>query len=150
MYERVTRLVLAFMAVGEVIIGAWAGFAPRSFYDDFPSSGRPWVSPDGPYNEHLVRDVGVLNLALAVVIVAALVWLSRPLVRATAVAWLVYSVPHLVYHARHLDPFDTTDQVSMIASLVLAPLLGVALLVLSNRLQTVPSPTSSREHARTQ
>ena len=35
------------------------------FYDDFPGLGRSWVAADGPYNEHLVRDVGALNLALA-------------------------------------------------------------------------------------
>ena len=37
---------------------------PAAFYDDFPGLGRMWVAPDGPYNQHLVRDVGELNLAL--------------------------------------------------------------------------------------
>ena len=44
--------------------------APKSFYEDFPGAGRVWVAVDGPYNEHLVRDVGSLNLALAFVAVA--------------------------------------------------------------------------------
>ena len=62
--------------------GFWAAFAPRSFYADFPGAGRHWISPDGPYNQHLIRDVGELNLALFVVVLAAAVTLSLPLVRA--------------------------------------------------------------------
>jgi hypothetical protein len=134
MYDRATRLVLVFMAIPGLLVGLWAAFAPRSFYDDFPGAGREWVSPDGPYNEHLVRDVGVLFLALVVVTIAALVWLTPPLVRATAWGWLIYGVPHLVYHVRHRDVYDAVDQVSNLFSLLLAPVLAMALLVLSNRL----------------
>jgi hypothetical protein len=131
-HDRLLRVILALLAAPSVLIGVWAGFAPRSFYDDFPGGGRSWIAPDGPFNEHLVRDVGVLNLALAVVTIAALVYLTKPLVRATAVAWLVYGIPHLVYHARHGGPFDTADQVSILTSLAVAPILAVALLVLSS------------------
>jgi len=39
---------------------------PRSFYDDFPL-GRGWIAASGgAYNEHLVRDVGGLFLALVI------------------------------------------------------------------------------------
>jgi hypothetical protein len=127
------RIGLAVLAVPALIIGVWAAFAPRSFYDDFPGLGRMWVAPDGPYNEHLVRDVGELNLALAVVTVIALVALTPILVRAVLAGWIVYSVPHLVYHLRHLDPFATDDQVSIIASLALVPVLAVVLLVIEGR-----------------
>ena len=130
-HDRVVRVLLVIMGVPSILIGVWAGFFPRGFYDDFPGAGRAWVAPDGPFNEHLVRDVGVLNLSLAVVTIAAAIWLTRPLVRATAVAWLVYGVPHLVYHVRHRSPFDTDDQVSIVASLALAPILAIAILVLS-------------------
>jgi hypothetical protein len=130
-HERTLRILLVIMGVPSILIGVWAGFFPRGFYDDFPGVGRTWVAPDGPFNEHLVRDVGVLNLSLAVVTIAAAIWLTRPLVRATAVAWLVYGVPHLVYHVRHRSPFDTDDQVSIVASLALAPILAITLLVLS-------------------
>jgi hypothetical protein len=129
----VLRIGLAFLAVPSVVIGVWAAFAPRGFYEDFPGFGRMWVAPDGPYNEHLVRDVGELNLALAVITVIALVALTPMLVRAVLVGWLVYSVPHLVYHLRHLDPFQTDDQVSIIASLALVPVLAIVLLVIELR-----------------
>ena len=81
-HQGALRILLVLLGVPSVVIGLWAGLAPRGFYDDFPGAGRSWVAPDGPFNEHLVRDVGVLNLALAVVTIAAAVWLTRPLVRA--------------------------------------------------------------------
>ena len=143
-HDRVVRVLLVIMGVPSILIGVWAGFFPRGFYDYFPGAGRVWVAPDGPFNEHLVRDVGVLNLSLAVVTIAAAIWLTRPLVRATAVAWLVYGVPHLVYHVRHRSPFDTDDQVSIVASLALAPILAIAILVLS-RDERADSPVTVRD-----
>ena len=131
MHDRALRVLLVVMGVPSLLVGVWASFFPRGFYDDFPGAGRTWIAPDGPFNEHLVRDVGELNLALAVVTIAAAIWLTRPLVRATAIAWLVYGIPHLVYHVRHRSPFDTDDQVSIVASLALAPILAIAVLVLS-------------------
>ena len=74
----------------------------------------------------------------------AAIWLTRPLVRATAIAWLVYGVPHLVYHVRHRSPFDTDDQVSIVASLALAPILAIAILVLS-RDERADSPVTVRD-----
>jgi hypothetical protein len=137
------RVGLAVLAVPSLLIGVWAAFAPRGFYDDFPGLGRMWVAPDGPYNEHLVRDVGELNLALALITVIALVALTPMLVRAVLAGWIVYSVPHLVYHLRHLDPFDTDDQVSLIASLALVPVLAIVLLVIELRAGTPSEPTRS-------
>ncbi len=133
MRDRVLRIGLAVLAVPAFIVGVWAGFAPRSFYDDFPGFGRMWVAPDGPYNQHLVRDVGVLNLALATVTVVALITLVSMLVRGVLAAWLVYSVPHLVYHLRNMEPFATDDQVSIAASLAFVPILAVVLLVIDVR-----------------
>jgi hypothetical protein len=129
--DRVVRVVLAVWAVVSVELGLWATFSPRSFYDEFPGFGRQWVRVDGPYNEHLVRDFGALNLALAVVTVAALIAFGRPLVIAVAVAWLAWGVPHLVYHLRHLDVYDTGDKVLNVASLVALPVLAVVVLVLT-------------------
>jgi len=130
--DRVVRVVLAVWAVASVQLGIWATFAPRSFFDDYPGFGQHWVRIDGPYNEHLVRDFGALNLALAVVTIAALVTLSRPMVIAVAVAWLAWGVPHLVYHLRHLDVFSSTDdKVLNVVALSTLPVLAVVVLALT-------------------
>ena len=62
-------IALAILAVNAALLGGWALVAPASFYRSFPGGGRSWVSIDGPYNEHLLRDVGGLNLALLVLTV---------------------------------------------------------------------------------
>lgn len=129
MADRVVRAALAALAFVSGVVGVWATFAPRGFYDDFPGGGRVWVAVDGPYNEHLVRDVGALNLALTVITLVAAVTLVRAAVVAASVAWLVYSVPHLVYHARHLDVYDTGDQVATIVALAGALVLPTVVLV---------------------
>ena len=129
MTARVVRAALAALLVVAVPVGLWATLSPRSFFDEFPGGGRAWVAADGPYNEHLVRDFGSLNLALAAVTVVALVTLARPVVLAAAAAWILYSLPHLVYHLRHLDLYDTTDQVLNIAALVGGLVLPVIVLV---------------------
>jgi hypothetical protein len=128
--EAAPRVVLALLGLPAVVVGLWAAFAPRSFYDDFPGFGQVWVRPDGPFNEHLVRDVGELNLALAVVTLAAVVWCTPLVVRLVAAAWLVEGVPHLVYHLRHLDPLASDAKVSSIAGLVFVPALAVVLLAM--------------------
>jgi heme/copper-type cytochrome/quinol oxidase subunit 4 len=93
------------------------------------------VSADGPYNEHLVRDVGALNLALAVVTVVALIAFTRVVALAAALGWIVYQAPHLVYHLRHLDLYDASDKVANVASLVLALVLPIVVLVGARRLR---------------
>src|SRR3712207_2072212 len=52
------RAGLLLLASAPLVVGMWALLVPHSFYDDFPLPGRNWVSTLGPYNEHLVRDVG--------------------------------------------------------------------------------------------
>jgi hypothetical protein len=129
MAERVARIALALLVAQGLVVGLWAALSPRSFYDDFPGGGRHWVAADGPYNEHLVRDFGSLNLALVAVTIVALVTLARPVVLAAAAAWILYSLPHLVYHLRHLDLYDTTDKVLNVAALTGALVLPVIVLV---------------------
>jgi hypothetical protein len=127
------RLTLVLVAVGYLGVGAWAQFAPRSFYDSFPGGGRHWVRVDGPFNEHLVRDVGGLNLALAVIAAMAAATLSVTLVRAVSLGSIAYWLPHLVYHSNHLDPFGTADKVANVGAVAFGLLLPVVALVLTFR-----------------
>ncbi len=119
------RAALVVVAAGSAVVGLWAQAFPRSFYDDFPGMGRAWVAVDGPFNEHLVRDVGGLNLGLAFVAILALVTGSTLLARAAGGAALLYGAPHLLYHATHLDPYDTGEAVAMLGSLGMAALGGL-------------------------
>jgi len=119
------RLALVVLAGASGVVGIWAQAFPRGFYDDFPGMGRVWVAVDGPFNEHLVRDVGGLNLGLAFVAVLALVTGSLLLARAAGGAALIYGVPHLAYHAAHLDPYDTGDAVALVVSLSMAVVAAV-------------------------
>ena len=129
MGERFARLLLVLLIVQGLPVGLWAAIAPRSFYDDFPGGGRAWVAADGPYNEHLVRDFGSLYLGLTAVTLVALLLMSWALIVAAAAGWIVFDVPHLVYHLRHLDVYGTGDQVANVVTLVLGLALPVALLI---------------------
>ena len=62
------RLSCIALALTGAVVGAWALLVPASFWSDFPGSGLGWVAAAGPYDEHLVRDVGALYLALGVVL----------------------------------------------------------------------------------
>jgi hypothetical protein len=123
----VRTVALAVIAASSLVVGVWAQGFPQAFYDDFPGMGRVWVAVDGPYNEHLVRDVGGLNLALAFVAIMALLTGSTLLARVTGGAALLFGVPHLLYHATHLDPYDTGDVVAMLVSLAIAVLAAAVL-----------------------
>lgn len=92
------RAGLVLLAVPQAVTGLWALFAPRSFHDDFPAIAGPWVSPYGGFDPHLTGDVGSSFLALAVLLFLAAIWLELRLVQATLIAWLVFSVPHLIFH----------------------------------------------------
>jgi len=133
MRDMTTRVLLIIMAIGNGVVGLWAAVAPQSFYDNFPGGGRNWVALDGPFNEHLVRDVGTLNLALTALVIAALLRPSRYLVQVVAGAVLINSLPHLLYHATHLDPYGSGDKVALVGSLSVAALAPIALLVVSSR-----------------
>lgn len=126
------RIALGYLALVAIQIGVWAQFAPRSFYDDFPGLGRTWVSVDGPYNEHLVRDVGGLYLALSVLLVAAMITLSRTVIIAASVAVLVSGVPHFVYHVMNRDGLSSGDLAMSLGGLALFAALPVALLAVGD------------------
>ncbi|MFP5256951.1 MAG: hypothetical protein ACLGI8_14000 [Acidimicrobiia bacterium] len=118
--SRLVRVALVVLAASSAVVGVWAQAFPRSFYDDFPGLGRVWVAVDGPFNEHLVRDVGGLNLGLAFVAALALVTGSALAARAAGGAALIYGVPHLTYHALNTEGFATTDVAAMLFALTLS------------------------------
>ncbi len=134
MHSWFARLIVGYFAVMGLMFGLWAAFAPKHYFDNFPGGSFRWVSLDGPYNEHLMRDYGALNLALGALAVCALIWWTKPLILAVAIAEIVYALPHVIYHASHPSRIgDTTDQFGAIGGLAFGIVLAVVLIVLCAR-----------------
>jgi hypothetical protein len=134
--------ITAVLAVQFGMNGLWALAAPRSFYDSFPGAGRVWVGVDGPYNEHLMRDVGALLTALAVLNAYAFINRSAPATRAAGLGIAVFSAPHVVYHAATADLLPVGDAIANVASLALGLALGLALAI-------SPRPPSQHQEQQT-
>lgn len=121
------RAMLLILAATGAYTGPWATISPRSFYDSFPGLGRVWIAVDGPYNEHLIRDVGATYTALFVLSIIAAFSLQPVAVALAGWTWLTFGALHLSYHLPHLGELDATDQVLNVIALggsfVLAGLL---------------------------
>jgi hypothetical protein len=124
------RIAASLLGLSALMVGGWAAVAPHSFYTSFPLPGRHWVSMAGSYDEHLVRDVGALYLSLLVVTVWAIARATNEAFRVTGGAWTVFSVPHLLFHATHLDGMSAFDSVAEVGSLAATLLLALALLLI--------------------
>ncbi|MFF0543366.1 hypothetical protein ACFYTF_11085 [Nocardia thailandica] len=139
------RIMLTILVLQGLVVGLWAVLAPHSWYTSFPGFGSRWVAVDGPYNQHLAADVGAFFLALAAVSAFAL-WRPVPAsVRAAGLGWLVFGLPHLIYHATH-HPHGLGGvgyAISLVGALAL-PALGLAcVLVVPDRVP-LPDPAPLR------
>ncbi|WP_280468652.1 hypothetical protein [Nocardia cyriacigeorgica] len=120
------------MAIQGLIVGAWATFAPHSWYTGFPGFGMRWVGVDGPYNHHLAGDVGAFFLALAAVTGAALYYSDSLLARVAGLGWLVFGVPHLIYHLFHQPAaMGAAEFVLSVIAAALLPILGLAAILVA-------------------
>ncbi len=131
--RRIFRAGLLLLAATQAGVGLWALAAPRSFYVGFPGAGRQWISALGPYDEHLVRDVGAGLLALSVLVIIAAVSLDHAVIRAALVAWLVFAVPHLAFHVSTAERFGVADNIGNLTGLGLSVVVPIAVLVLNQR-----------------
>jgi hypothetical protein len=144
------RALLAFFAVFLLVAGLWQAFWPASFFADFPGFGHHWVDVDGPYNEHLLRDVGQGNLGIAAAALYATVRPTRLAARLVALAVSVPAVPHVWYHLVHVHALPHhADQVLQTVALVVTAALALLLLALTFRRpaqvsRPIPSPSRSR------
>lgn len=125
----IRRLLLCATAAVGLFVGLWAAAWPASFYASFPGLGRVWIAVDGPYNEHLIRDVGALYLALAAASVGAALSRTPAAGRAVGLAWVVFGIPHLVYHAARFGGMAPLDVVGNLIGLGGSLVLGILLLL---------------------
>jgi hypothetical protein len=122
----VLRAGLGGLAAAQGLVGGWAAAAPAQFYAHFPAHARGWVALLPPYNEHLVRDVGTLSLALTVLLAVGAVTCHRLLVRTAVSGFLVYAVPHTAFHGLHLDGFPAGEAIAQMAGFAIQLLLALA------------------------
>lgn len=130
-----TALRFALLALGlpQAAIGLWAVVAPRHWHDTFPGLGRQWLGSYGPYNSHLATDVGATFLAIGTLLVIAAWLLDHRNVVVAVVVYLVYSVPHLIFHLAHDEVLSEGDRIFNGALLAATVSGGLGLIWLSAR-----------------
>jgi hypothetical protein len=133
-HMRQLRAGLLVLAATALLPGVWGTLWPRSFFDDFPGAGNAWVAAFPPYNEHLVRDVGAFYLGFGVLLLGAAVVTRRRLVQVALVAWVTATVPHGLFHLRHLGELETSHAVLQSIVLAIVTVLPLWLLMLSSRM----------------
>jgi hypothetical protein len=121
------RAALLLLTLSQVVVGTWQLLLPRSFYDLY------WVELLPPYNEHLMRDVGGLNLALAVVLGASALIMERRLVSTALLAYLTFAAYHLVFHVTHLEHFPQADAIAQTSALASGVAFPLVLLIVAWR-----------------
>jgi hypothetical protein len=142
----VARAVLVVATVANGGLGVWATIAPRGFYDHFPGFGKVWVAVDGPFNEHLIRDVGSWSLGLAVLVVAAAWTLERRLVMVAGIALTLQGILHAEYHLAAANPFDSvSEQVQAVSGIVLLAVAGAVTTFLAWRTPDASTPAPPRK-----
>lgn len=124
--RRTLRLVLGLNAALDATMGASATLAPHSFY-------RHVLGVDllGPYNQHLLSDVGGFYLGFGLLFAWAARNLARELVRAACASAVLTSILHFTYHAQHLEHFTGGQGATQTAGLAIAIALPIIALLIS-------------------
>ena len=143
------RTILWILNALGAFVGVWALFWPRGFYDVFPGLGFGAWAAEGPFNEHFVRDVGALYLALVAAGVFAALARRADAAVAVGIAWLVFSVPHLAYHLGHLHGLAPIDAIAQPMALALTFVLAIPLVFPPRRTDRAADAASTRPTAGT-
>ena len=130
-----TRSALCFILLTGLVVGAWAFFFPLAFYTSFPGFGRTWVSMDGPFNQHLVRDAGAAYLMTGALAGLGLLRPSTASPFAVGFATLFFNLPHFAYHLTHLAMYGPLDRTLNVAVLLLAVLCSAWLVAPQARMR---------------
>jgi hypothetical protein len=127
------RAALTVLAISQATVGIWGLLAPHGFYTGFPGFGHHWVSPIGPYDEHLVRDYAALELGFAVLLAGAAIWFERRLVLVAGAAFLAGTLPHFAYHLTTTDHLSTADNAASLGSFAIEIALAVLAMAVAAR-----------------
>ena len=119
------RVVAGLLALIELVIGAWNQFWPEHFYAHFPT-----VELTPPFSEHYARDFGGASLGIAAVLIAAAIAPNGLLVTVAGLAYVVFAVPHFIFHASHLEHATGAEAAFLIVANGVTAALGALLVVL--------------------
>ena len=122
--RRLLRVGLSTLCGVELILGIWTQFFPLSFYTTVPT-----VDLTPPYSEHLMRDFGGATLGIAVVLGVAAITLNRLVVTCALAAYLVFAVPHFIFHVGHLEHFSPAEATGLTAVLAASLVVAGGLLI---------------------
>ncbi|MBB3036787.1 hypothetical protein [Hoyosella altamirensis] len=127
-----TRIVLAVLAVPQLVTGLWAVINPRHWYDTFPGLGPLLVAAEPPFNAHLATDAGAGFLAVGVVAGVAALWGERRVVLVGGLGLAAFALPHFLYHAASPAPgLNATSNTVNVIILSIAALLPLAVVAAS-------------------
>ncbi len=128
------RAGLVALGIPQLALGIWALISPTGFYGTFPViAGQHWLPSYGPYDSHLVTDVGSTFLAIGLLMLLAAIFLERRLAQVALVAYLAYGIPHFIFHVTNDDVLSSGARAVNGASLGLGLLSALALLGLVSR-----------------
>ncbi|GAA1535654.1 hypothetical protein [Nocardioides humi] len=126
------------VAAPQAAIGAWAVLTPRGWYDDFPGIGPALAAAEPPFNAHLVTDAGAGFLATGLLLLGACLLGGLVEIRVAAIGYLLFTVPHLVYHAAHPSPLPPAlNDVLNVVLLGAEAAAGLTLVVLTTHRKAV-------------
>jgi hypothetical protein len=96
MWARLLKLFYLIAAAGSLLSSVWMLAAPHSWYTDFPGG----IPDTGPYNQHFVRDLGVVFAVCAL----GLAWCAFNLARCFPVhlGITAFMIGHALVHVADL------------------------------------------------
>ena len=146
MSTSIARSIAWALAASAAYAGFWAMAWPHSFFTSFPGLGQAWVAPLGPFNEHLVRDVGGLYVALVVFSGWAAAKGDTSALRALGWAWLAFGLPHLAFHATHRHGFSSVEWAASLTPLTFSALAAAILVLLRSHRSDTAGPPRPPNH----
>jgi hypothetical protein len=138
------RALLVVLAAYGGTTGLWAYLAPRHWYDNFPGMGFSWLPQLGPYNEHFIKDAGAMFLALTVLSVLTIVYVTTTMLKITAATWVTFNALHFVYHMTMLQVYSARDAVLNVIVLSTVLVCSVGLFIPVRDYLRVAQPAPSQ------
>ncbi|MFB6346577.1 MAG: hypothetical protein ABEK50_12535 [bacterium] len=133
------RLGLLMVGLPVLVLSIWMIAAPHHWFETFGWS-TSWLGIHGPYNVHLILDFGFSQLALSVLILGGSLTMELRWIRLSLVAWLIYSLPHFLFHWLNHGGLRGPDRLLELSSLGFFVILPLLLLVYSGQLSDSGSP----------